>query len=143
MAVGVPDDGLGATLTLGTSTWDTAAVITSITPDAITREALDTTHLGTTTAKTFIPSDLRDNGGFSIEFIADAATSTTNIVPPMAAAETVTITYPPPSGSTNGATIAGSAFCTEYTPLSAAPGELMKGSAKWKWASTITFTAAS
>ena len=139
MAVGVPDDGLGATLTLGTSTWDTAAVITSITPDAITREALDTTHLGTTTAKTFIPSDLRDNGGFSIEFIADAATST----PPMAAAETVTITYPPPSGSTNGATIAGSAFCTEYTPLSAAPGELMKGSAKWKWASTITFTAAS
>lgn len=140
MAVGVADDGLGATLTLGTSTWEANAVITSITPDAITREALDTTHLGTTTAKTFIPTDLRDNGGFSVEFLADAANT---VCPPMAAAETVTITYPPPSGSTNGATISGSGFCTEYTPLSAAPGELMKGSAKWKWASTITFTASS
>lgn len=140
MAVGVPDDGLGATLTLGTSTWESNAVITSITPDAITREALDTSHLGTTTSKTFIPTDLRDNGGFSCEFTADAANT---VCPPMAAAETVTITYPPPSGATNGATISGSAFCTEYTPLSAAPGELMKGSAKWKWASTVTFTASS
>ena len=140
MAVGVPDDGLGATLTLGTSTWEANAVITSITPDAITREALDTTHLGTTTAKTFIPTDLRDNGGFSVEFIADAANT---VCPPMSTAETVTITYPPPSGSTNGATISGSAFCVEYTPQSAAPGELMKGSAKWKWTGNITFTASS
>lgn len=140
MAVGVADDGLGATLTLGTSTWESNAVITSISPDAITRESLDTTHLGTNTARTFIPADLRDNGGFSVEFLADAGNT---VCPPFAAAETVTITYAPPSGSTNGATISGSAFCTEYTPLSAAPGELMKGSAKWKWASTITFTAAS
>lgn len=143
MAVGVPDDGLGATLTLGTSTWESNAVITSITPDAITREALDTTHLGTTVARTFIPSDLRDNGGFSCEFIADAGGGNATTMPPMTTAETATITYAPPSGSTNGATISGSAFCTEYTPQSAAPGELMKGTIKWKWASTVTFTAAS
>lgn len=135
------DDGLGTTLTLDNSTWETNTLITSISCDEATREALDTTHLGTTGAKSFIPADLPDNGGFTVEFIADQLSNTTNtsfnIL--IASAETATLTYPPSSG-TNGATIAGTAFCTGYTPPSAAPGELKKGSAKFKWAGKISFT---
>lgn len=135
------DDGRGASLTLGTSTWETNALITSITPDAITRNALETSHLGTNTARTFIPEDLRDNGGFSVEFLHHDA-----VDPPMLTntnTETITITYPLQTGQTNAATISGAGFCVEYVPGAAAVGELMKGSAKFKWASTITFTAAS
>lgn len=135
------DDGRGSTLTLGTSTWDTNTLITSITCDPATRDAIETTHLSTTSAKSFIPADLADNGGFSVEFIADQLSNTTNtsfnIL--IAAAETATITYSPSSG-TNGATIAGSAFCTEYNPPSATVGELKKGSAKFKWAGVVSFT---
>lgn len=134
-------DGLGASLTLGTSTWETNTLITSISPSGATREALDTTHLGTTGAKSFVPADLPDNGGFTVEFIADRPSNTSNTTFTLlaAAAETATITYPPSSG-TNGATVVGSAFCTEYTPPSCSPGELTKGSATFKWASTISFT---
>lgn len=135
------DEGRGATLTLGTNTWETAALITSITPDAVTRAALETTHLGTTTARSFIPEDLVDNGGFTIEFLANGA-DTNAILPVLQAAETVTITYAVMTGNTTGQIITGSGFCTEYNPPSASVGELLKGSAKFKWASTITFTAA-
>lgn len=136
-----PTDGLGASLTLGTSTWETNTLITSITHEEATREALETTHLATTGARSFIPSDLPDNGGFTVEFIADRPSNTTNtsINILIASAETATITFPVSSG-TNGATIAGSAFCTSYTPPSAAPGELTRGSAKFKWAGVVSFT---
>lgn len=137
MPTTVADEGQGATLTLGTSTWDTAALITSITPDAIMRNALETTHLGTTTARTFIPEDLRDNGGFTIEYLFIDAVS-----PPISTAETITITYPIQAGNSTGGLITGSGFCTSYTPPSATTGEVMRGSATFKWASTITFTAA-
>lgn len=132
------DEGTGATLTLGTSTWETAARLLSLTPDATMRDALETSYLATTTAKTFMPADLRDNGGFSFEFL-----HIDSIEGPYAAAETVTITYPTGSGQTVPATLSGSAFLVEFTPGAAAVGEIMKGSGKYKWAGTITFTAAS
>jgi hypothetical protein len=135
------DEGHGATLTMGTSTWDTNALIISITPDAITRAAIETTHLGTATARSFIPEDLVDNGGFTIEFLSNGA-DTNAILPVLAAAETLTITYAVMSGNSTGQIITGSGFCTEYTPGSAAVGEVIKGSAKFKWAGTVTYTAA-
>ena len=132
------DEGQGATLTLGTSSWDTAARIISITPDAIMRESLNTSYLSTTTAHTFMPADLRDNGGFTIEFLHIDA-----VDPPYAVAETVTITYPTGSGQSVPAAISGSGFLTEYTPAGCVGGEVMKGQAKYQWAGTLTFTAAS
>lgn len=143
----VADDGRGATLTLAGSAWETNTLITSITCDPATREALDTSHLGTTTSRTFIAADLADNGGFSVEFIADQLTNTGGTPATFSilsdAANTTTITYSPTGSSTNGATIVGSAFCVEYSPPSATVGELKKGSAKFKWAGNITFTGES
>ncbi len=140
-AVVAADEGRGATLTLGTNTWDTAALITSITPDAVTRAPLETTHLGTSVARTFIPEDLVDNGGFTIEFLNNGSDANATL-PVLQAAETITITYAVVSTSSTGQIITGSGFCTEYQMGPAAVGELIKGTAKFKWASTLTFTAA-
>ncbi len=140
-AIVAADEGRGATLTLGTNTWDTAALITSIQPDAVTRAALETTHLGTATARSFIPEDLVDNGGFTIEFLNNGSDANATL-PVLLAAETITITYAIVGTSSTAQIITGSGFCTEYTMGSAQVGELIKGSAKFKWAGTLTFTAA-
>jgi len=142
MATMVADDGHGTTLTLGTSTWDTNTLIRSISPDAASRDAIETTHLSTTAAKSFIPADLVDNGGFSVEFIADQNSNTTNtsFTILVASAETATLTYSPSGSNANGATISGSAFCVEYTPPSASVGGLKAGSAKFKWAGVVSYT---
>ncbi len=135
------DDGHGATLTLGTNTWETNALITSIKPESVTRAALETTHLATATARTFIPEDLVDNGGFEIEFLSNGSDANATL-PVLLVAETVTLTYAAISGNSTGQIITGSGFCIEYTPGTAAVGEIIKGTAKFKWASTVTFTAA-
>jgi hypothetical protein len=132
----LPDEGRGATLTLGTSSWDTTALITNITPDAITRASLENTHLGTTNYRTFQPEELLTAGGFTIEFYHDG-----DAEPPInAAAETVTVTYPLQQAYATAALITGSGFCDSYTPGSAEVGSLMKGSAHFVWAGGITFT---
>ena len=82
------DEGQGTTLTFGTSGF--AALITSIGVPERTREAIETTHLGTTTAKTFQPSDLYDGGEMAISYQFDPALTE----PITGAAETVTITFP-------------------------------------------------
>jgi hypothetical protein len=140
-AVVAADEGRGATLTLGTNTWDTNALITSIQPEAVTRSPIETTHLGTTTARTFIAEDLVDNGGFTIEFLCNASDANATL-PVLLAPETITITYAVVSTASTGQIITGSGFCTEYTPGVAQVGELIKGSAKFKWAGALTFTAA-
>lgn len=131
------DEGHGSTLTLGTHTWDTAALITSITFDPIARAALDTTHLATSNGRSFMPEDLPDYGSVTVEFLHIDA-----IAPPYAAAETLTVTYPLGTGQSGAATIASSAFLVDYTPGSPVVGEIMKGSAKWKLTGAMTFTAA-
>lgn len=139
---GIPNDGSGATLTLGTSTWETTALIISITPDAVTRAALETSVLSTTTARTFIPEDLLDNGTFEVEVLFhDFIVITTSTALIASAAETITITYPLVATQSTAALITGSGFCLEYTPPQAAVGELMKCKVKFKWAGTVTFTA--
>lgn len=131
------DEGHGATLALGTSTWDTAALLTSISFDAISRAALETTHLTTANARTYMPEDLPDYGTLTVEFFHIDA-----IAPPYAAAETITLTYPLGAGQSGAATIACSGFLLDYTPGSPMVGEIMKGSAKWKLTGVMTFTPA-
>lgn len=137
MAV-VVDEGHGAILVLGTSSWDTAALLKTISFDAITRAALETTNLVTANARTFMPEDLPDYGSLTVEFYHIDA-----IAPPYAAAETITLTYPIGVGNTAGATIACSGFLVDYTPGAPAVGEIMVGTAKWKLTGVMTFTAAS
>jgi hypothetical protein len=131
------DEGHGATLSLGTHTWDTAALLTSIQFSAISRAPLETSHLATTNAKTFMPEDLPDYGTLTVEFYHIDA-----IAPPYAAAETITVTYPIGAGQSVAATIACSGFLTDYTPGGAENGVIMKGTAVWKLTGVMTFTAA-
>lgn len=130
------DDGHGATLTLGTSSWDTTALITSIQCDPVKRDVLKTSHLTTSTYHSFIPEDLVDAGGFTIEFYSDG-----DAEPPILdVPETVTVTYPKQGSYSTGSLITGTGFCDEYTPAQFQVGELVKGSAHFKWAGTVTYT---
>ena len=69
---GAPHLGTGTTFDFGT--FDAATEVMSIKLNgAYTRESIKTSHLGTTTAHTFIPSSLYDAGGCTIEFQTDEA----------------------------------------------------------------------
>ena len=94
--MGLPVDiGTGTSILFGTSGF--AAELTSVSMDGISREIVETSHLGTPIAgagklgsKTFIAGDLSDPGTLSIEGHFDA-----DIIPPLeAAAELITITFP-------------------------------------------------
>jgi len=90
MAAKTPDVGTGATIGFSTSFFATA---TSFSWSGVSREALDTTTLATTAAKTYMPGDLYDPGELSVEmqWDTDLAVGT-----PFSAttAEAVTITWP-------------------------------------------------
>jgi hypothetical protein len=131
-----PDDGHGASITLGTSTWDNTALITKIECDAIEREAVRTTHNGTPDGETYTPSDLPEWGCFRVEFLGDG-----DAEPPYnSAPEVITIIWPVQPGASTAAHIAGNGFCLEYSPATFEAGQLIKGSAKFKWAGPYTFT---
>ncbi len=128
------DTGLGATIAFTDSSF--AASFTTLGGTEMTREMLDSSHLGTTDYMTKIVGDLVDPGGFDIEYFFDPAAT---IAPITAAAETITITFP--LGSlTTAAIIAGTgAFTSSGTPELVAGG-LMKGSGKIEWTDGFTFT---
>lgn len=81
------DTFFGGSITFSSSFF---AEILSVTIPEMTRDAIETTHAGTTGGKrTFIPSDLEDMGEFTVELNLDETTK-----PPIdSAAETVTITF--------------------------------------------------
>lgn len=128
------DNGTGASVTFGTSGF--TANITAINGDSIERPSIDTTHLGTTTARTFIPGDLVDQGNLTLEIQFDPDTT-----PPIkTATETITVTFPLSSGGTTAADWEFSGFGTSFeygVPLE----ELMTGSLTVKVTGDITITA--
>ncbi len=102
------DEGSGASITFGTSGTTINAI--SIQATGLAREALETTHLGTTGGyKTYIPADFKDPGEISVTFRYDPDTQ-----PPVTTAETITITYPVPAGKATGATEASSGFVSSW-----------------------------
>lgn len=130
------DNGTGASITFGTSSF--SATVTAINGEAIERVAIETSHLGTTTARTFIPGDLFDPGEVSLELLFDPD----NKPPLNGAAETITVTFPVAAGETNGATWAASGFVTGFSygvPLE----ELMTGTMTIKLSGDITVTGGS
>ena len=131
------DIGTGATITFGTSsnTFD----LTSIEISDVSREAIDTTNLGTTTARTFIPTDLYDPGSIDIEFDYDDDNVSSNAPQFSAAAETITITWPIVGTVAAGGKFAASGFMTNFgvsTPLE----DKITGSGTFKMSGAITFT---
>lgn len=83
------DIGTGTTVTFGTSGF--TADILGVNHDGIAREAINTSHMGTTNDHTFMPTDLVDNGEISLEIAFVPSLS-----PPIITngpAETVTINY--------------------------------------------------
>ena len=99
------DDGHGTTVTFGTSGF--AANIISIDGPAVVRDAIDTTHMGSSTAKSAIPADVYDAGEMTMTVEHDASLT----VPMSGAVETITIAW---AGGAN--TWAFSGFMTGYTP---------------------------
>lgn len=79
--------GHGCTVTFGTSAF--TAELLDVSGPNVTREALDTSHMGTTNAKTFVESTLYDGGEVSLTFQYDV-----DDTPPITgASETVTIAF--------------------------------------------------
>ena len=109
MAVGADDVGTGTTIVFGTSAFE--AHLLSVNGTDITRAVVDSTHMGTTGERTKIFGDLFDPGSVECEIALDP-----DAQPPIGAAvETITITFPIPTGMATGANIAGTGACTAWS----------------------------
>ena len=118
-------DGHGATLTFSTSAF--SANLLSLDGPSRSREAIDSSHMGTSTNMTYIPASLSDGGELSVEFEFDSS-----LTPPIdAVAETITIAW------SDGGSDSFEGFMTAYSP-SAAIGERMTASATIKISGAIT-----
>lgn len=128
------DAGTGVTITFSSGF---CAEIRNVDPPRMNRPALETTHSTTSGGKrTFIPSDLTDMGEASVDLLFNPSTD-----PPIdAVAETVTITYPIPSGGMTAATWAFSGFMTDYSP-SVPYDDIMTATATLKVSGDVTVTA--
>lgn len=95
--------GTGTSITFATGFF---AEILNVNWSGIERAAIDTTHMGTTTAMTYTPGTYFDPGELSVEMAFDGS-----LEPPWNdAAETVTVTFP----DTGTTTWAASGFLTGF-----------------------------
>lgn len=124
--------GHGTTLSFGTTTGWTPDYISIAGPGA-TREVLDTTHLGTTGARTKAPGDLPDWQPITCEYFYDPADG----YPPIsAAAETVTLTNP----DAGAATEVCSAFVSGFEGATRVTDQLMQATLTIQPAGAVTHT---
>lgn len=98
-----------ASITFGTSGW--TGDVTNIDWSGISRAVLDTTHLGTTTARTFKAASLYDPGSISVTWNADL--KATGFPPYAGAAETVTVSVPS-TGAGSSSTLSASGQVTDF-----------------------------
>lgn len=124
----------GTTIAFGTSSF--TAQVLEITPPSVSRDSKDTTHLGTTTARTNEPAKLVTPGVMRLRIRHDPDEQP----PYKGPAETITITYPVKSGDTNGATLAFSGWVSSYQPGGAMVDELMEAELEVQMSGDITFT---
>ncbi len=97
-----------------------------------------TTHMGTTTANSYIPTKLYEGGelGFALHFSPDMSISAM-----MGVSDTWTLTFPKsPSTATTAATWSWSGYVNSYSGKAPVEG-LITGDIKVKVASAITVTA--
>ncbi len=95
------DTGTGTTVAFGTSSY--SVNITNLSIDGEEVEVFDVSHFGTTGYKEKIFSSLSEPPQFTCDVLYDPDEP----APVSGAVETITITFPVPAGSSNGATLAG------------------------------------
>lgn len=127
--------GHGASIAFTTSAF--VASFRSIGSFEMSRPDIDTSHLGSTTYRSFTPGDLIDAGEFQCEFLYNADTP-----PPYSAIpETITISLPFSNGaSTTKAQIAGSGYISKWSSPELATDVLQLSTMTIKWAGGPTFT---
>lgn len=141
------DQTTGLTLTTGTSAF--TCQITSFGWSGLTRDAIETTHLGTAANsatkignRTYIPSDLIDPGELQFNGYQSTLMSAAKGPEVMkTAAETITVTYPLTSGDGSAATAVGSGFFTSYEQTGERDG-VITFTATIKWTSEVTISDA-
>jgi len=129
-------EGHAATLAFATSSY--APNVISINTPGISREALATTHLGTTGGKSFIPGALPDYGelSFTVQVNPDA-------LPPITAvAEDITLTFGDGGSETSPAEWAFSGFITSVGDSNVSTDEIIVHDITVKVSGAITPTAA-
>lgn len=109
--------GNGTTVAFGTSTGFVPSY-TEVEFPSESRPSINTSHLGTTTAHTFIPGKLLDNGSMILRGFFDAVIGSQPVF--AAAAETITVVL---FGSTIGYAFSG--FVTDFKAGTAKNEELM------------------
>jgi hypothetical protein len=125
----VPDTGHGASVTFGSTSWS-GKLVDVPTNLQRTRARVQTTHLGTSGAHTYMPGDVDELGEITLDVLFEGKTGLPSTG---TAAETITITFPLPGGGAAVApNIAGTGFITaiSFPPLQT--GVVQQGS--------ITFT---
>lgn len=134
--MGAPDQGTGTTVTFGAPTagYTAGLPITNL-AWSIEREPVETTHLGTIGARTFIPGDLI-TGTISMDCQLPADILETEV--PWAVAEsTISINW----GGVTGEDYLVSGFVSAAELLAGSPNQLMTAALTWQCTSVITFPA--
>jgi hypothetical protein len=125
------DVGNGVTLT---TTFFTASVV-SIQLPLGTREAIETSHLGTVDYRTFMPQNLVDAGELSCVIQYDGATTPASITGGTA---TLTVAVPAPPGSTATNTVTATAFVIDAGTVSITNDDLMEATVTMKLTGAMT-----
>lgn len=146
MAGATVDVGTGITAAFGTSNW--TMELTGISWSGISREAIETTHLGVSAPssgqfgnRTFMPGDLSDPGELVLEGHFDTEQAVATKQPPIdKAIETLTLTWPK-TGGTNAAKWECSAFNISCDVAGELDGKIIFRTT-WKCSGNVTVTAA-
>lgn len=129
--------GTGCSITLASSDYDVN--ILAVSDGGASIPVVDTTHLGTTTARTKIVGDLIDFGEWTIEIHIDPDKLDLMKTTMEAGAQTVTFTWKKISGEpTNAATVSGSAALTAHSftvPLE----DIVTGTYTLSWLGDVTY----
>ena len=125
------DIGTGTTVTFATTVF--APQVTNVSWDGISREAIDSSHMGTTGARTSVAGDLYDPGELTLEiwFVTSEVSGAKEMW--TKPSETITVTYP------DGGTFVASGFCTGFT-LNDPVEDGMTATITFKIAGDITVT---
>lgn len=130
-------EGVGATIAFGTNTSFVNDLVSLTLPEK-TREALETTHLGTVSAKTFKPAKLKNVGTIQAEFDCDPEAVELIESDP----ETITITFPALAGEATGVSLAFTGFVTSQGGEEMRADTLMRTKVTIQVSGDITVTPA-
>jgi hypothetical protein len=103
------DVGTGTTIVFGTSGF--SASLLSLSASDVSREDIDITHMGSTSYREFMPGDLIDGGTIEMEIAFDPDDE----APMTGTSETITITFPIPSGASTAATFVFKGYVSSWS----------------------------